>query len=114
VVAKGRHDGQQLLSPAAVEAMTRDHLTEAQRASAPIFLGAHGGRGYAMAAPGPSRGAPPEPSGYGWNGATGTAWTTDEDYGLTGIVLSTRAMTSPEPPTHMVEFWEAAHGALAG
>ncbi len=114
LVANGRHDGQPLLSSAAVEAMTRNHLTEAQRASAPIFLGVHGGWGYGMAAPGPSRTGPPEPSGYGWNGGTGTLWTTDPDYGLTGIVLSTRAMTSPAAPAHMVEFWEAAYGALDG
>lgn len=113
LTAQGSRGGQPLLSPAAVEAMTRDHLSEAQRASAPIFLGTHGGWGYGMAAPGPSRAGPPEPSGYGWNGGTGTLWTTDPDYGLTGIVLSTRAMTSPAPPAHAVEFWEAAYGALA-
>jgi CubicO group peptidase (beta-lactamase class C family) len=110
--ANGRHRGQPLLSPAAVEAMTRNHLTDAQRASAPVFLGTHGGWGYGMAAPGPTRAAPPEPSGYGWNGGTGTLWTTDPDYGLTGILLSTRAMTSPAPPAHVVEFWELAYGAL--
>jgi CubicO group peptidase (beta-lactamase class C family) len=112
LAANGRHHGQPLLSPAAVAAMTRNHLTDAQRASAPVFLGTHGGWGYGMAAPGPTRAAPPEPSGYGWNGGTGTLWTTDPDYGLTGIVLSTRAMTSPAPPAHVVEFWESAYGAL--
>ena len=66
-----------------------------------------------MAAPGPTRAGPPEPSGYGWNGGTGTLWTTDPDYGLTGIMLSTRAMTSPAPPAHVAQFWEAAYGALA-
>jgi CubicO group peptidase (beta-lactamase class C family) len=61
-----------------------------------------------MAAPGPvARRSGREPWGYGWNGAKGTVWTTDPDDGLTGIVLSTRAMTSPEPPAHMVEFWDA-------
>ncbi len=89
LVAEGRHEGQQLLSPGAVGAMTRDHLTAAQRAGQPIFLGEHGGWGYGMAAPGPSRGEPPAPSGYGWNGGTGTVWTTDPDHGLTGILLST-------------------------
>ena len=69
--------------------------------------------GYGMAAPGPARTGPPEPSGYGWNGGTGTLWTTDPDFGLTGIMLSTRAMTSPAPPVHVVDFWEAAYGALA-
>ena len=75
--------------------------------------GEHGGWGYGMATAGPTRAGPPEPSGYGWNGGTGTLWTTDPDDGLTGIVLSTRAMTSPAPPVHVVEFWEAAYGALA-
>jgi hypothetical protein len=56
---------------------------------------------------------PPEPSGYGSNGGTGTLWTTDPDDGLTGIMLSTRAMTSPAPPAHVGQFWEAAYGALA-
>jgi CubicO group peptidase (beta-lactamase class C family) len=114
ITAKGKHEGQPLLSAAAVEAMTRDHLTAAQRASAGLFLGPHGGWGYGMAAPGPSRAGAPEPSGYGWNGGTGMEWTTDPDYGLTGIVLSTRAMTSPGPPAHVVEFWHAAYDALAG
>jgi CubicO group peptidase (beta-lactamase class C family) len=114
LLAQGRHDGQPLLSPGAVQAMTRDHLTPAQRASATLFLGQHGGWGLCMAAPGPTRASPPEPSGYGWNGGTGTLWTTDPDFGLTGIVLSNRAMTSPEPPAHTVEFWECAYDALAG
>jgi len=29
-------------------------------------------------------------------------------------MLSTRAMTSPEPPRHFVDFWEAGYGAMAG
>ena len=57
--------------------MTRDHLTAAQRASAPIFLGAHGGWGYGMAAPGPLAGEPPVPWGFGWDGGTGTTWRSD-------------------------------------
>jgi CubicO group peptidase (beta-lactamase class C family) len=114
VVAQGRHDGQPLLSPGSVGAMTRDHLTAAQRASASLFLGADGGWGYCMRAPGPSRAGPPVPSGFGWNGGTGTEWTTDPDYGLTGIVLSTRAMTSPQTPAHIVAFWRAAYSALKG
>ncbi len=94
--------------------MTRDHLTERQRASAQLFLGEHWGWGHGMAAPGPVKGEPPMPWGFGWNGGTGTVWATDPARGLTGIMLSTRAMTSPEPPRHFVDFREAAYGALAG
>ena len=46
------------------------------------------------------------------NGGTGTAWSSDPARGLTGILLTTRAMTSPEPPPHFVDFWDAAYGAL--
>ncbi|MGO9857009.1 MAG: serine hydrolase domain-containing protein [Acidimicrobiales bacterium] len=113
LLAGGRHEGQPLLSPGAVAAMTRDHLTAPQRASAKLFLGDGGGWGYGMAAPGPVTGEPPRPWGFGWNGGTGTVWTTDPARGLTGIMLSTRAMTSPEPPRHFVDFWEAAYGAMA-
>ncbi len=112
LLAQGRHDGEQLLSRESVDAMTRNHLTDAQRASATLFLGEHGGWGYGMAAPGPVTGPPPVPWGFGWNGGTGTAWSTDPVRGLTGIMLTTRAMTSPEPPAQVVDFWDAAYGAL--
>jgi len=110
LLSGGRHEGEQLLSLASVADMTRDHLTAAQRASATLFLGDHGW-GYGMAAPGPLRGEPPIPWGFGWNGGTGTAWSSDPARGLTGILLTTRAMTSPEPPPHFVDFWGAAYGA---
>jgi len=110
LLSRGRPEGEQLLSAGSVADMTRDHLTAAQRASAALFLGPLGW-GYGMAAPGPLRGAPPVPWGFGWNGGTGTAWSSDPVRGLTGILLSTRAMTSPEPPPLFVDFWDAAYAA---
>ncbi len=114
LAAAGRHDGEQVLSPGSVAAMTSDHLTADQRGEAPPFLNAQEGWGYCMAAPGPLEGEPPEPWGYGWNGGTGTVWTTDPARGLTGIMLTQRAMNSPEPPAHFVDFWAGAYGALVG
>jgi CubicO group peptidase (beta-lactamase class C family) len=108
-----RRDGSAVLSPASVAAMTSDHLTAAQRASAPIFFGEHGGWGYCMAAPGPLLGAPPVPWGFGWNGGTGTTWFSDPVRGLTTILFTQRAMTSPEPPALFADFWEGAYGAVA-
>ena len=107
------HDGTAVLSPASVTAMTTDHLTAAQRASAPMFFGEHSGWGYCMAAPGPLRGAPPVPWGFGWNGGTGTTWLSDPVRGLTSVLFTQRAMTSPEPPALFADFWEAAYGAVA-
>ncbi len=86
----------------------------AQRTSASLFLGTGGGWGYCLAAPGPLRGEPPIPWGFGWNGGTGITWSSDLVRGLTGILLTNRAMTSPEPPAHFVDFWQAAYDARAG
>lgn len=66
-----------------------------------------------MAAPGPVSGEPPLPWGFGWNGGTGTLWMTDPVRGVTGILLTTRAMTSPEPPPHFAAFWKTVSAALA-
>jgi CubicO group peptidase (beta-lactamase class C family) len=106
-------DGARLLSTTSVHAMTSDHLTASQRASAPVFFGESGGWGYCMAAPGPVTGEPPVPWGFGWNGGTGTTWFSDPARGLTTILLTQRAMTSPEPPALFVDFWDAAYGAMA-
>jgi CubicO group peptidase (beta-lactamase class C family) len=112
LLAGGVHSGERLLSQASVAEMTRDHLTAEQRASSRLFLGEHGGWGYGMAAPGPIAGEPPVPWGFGWDGGTGTTWRSDPVRGLTGILLTQRAMTSPEPPPAFTEFWEAAYGAI--
>lgn len=112
LLAGGVRDGERVLSAASVAAMTRDHLTAEQRASAQQFLGEHGGWGYGMAAPGPITGEPPVPWGFGWDGGTGTTWRSDPVRGLTGILLTQRAMTSPEPPAHFADFWDAAYAAI--
>jgi CubicO group peptidase (beta-lactamase class C family) len=112
LLAGGVHQGERLLSPASVAAMTRDHLTAEQRASSRLFLGEHGGWGYGMAAPAPIDAEPPVPWGFGWDGGTGTTWRSDPARGLTGILFTQRAMTSPEPPPVFTEFWEAAYGAI--
>jgi len=112
LLAGGRHEGGQILAAGSVADMTRDHLTAAQRAAATPFLEPGIGWGYCMAAPVPGPGERPVPYGFGWNGGTGTAWNSDPERGLTGILLTQRAMTSPEPPALFVDFWEGAYGAL--
>ena len=65
-----------------------------------------------MAAPVPLEGELPVPWGYGWDGGTGTTWRTDPVRGLTGILLTQRAMTSPEPPPLFADFWAGAMAAF--
>ena len=110
--AGGWHEDRQLLSPGSVAAMTRDHLTADQRRVSAHFIEPGFGWGYGMAAPGPLSGDAPQPWGYGWTGGTGTVWYTDPVRDLTGILLTTSAMTSPEMPAHFTAFWDGAYGAL--
>ncbi len=109
--AGGVYQDRRILSAAAVEGMTTNHLTDEQRAAGSMFLGPEGW-GYGMAAPVPQAGEPPVPWGYGWDGGTGTTWRTDPVRGLVGILLTQRAMTSPEPPPLFADFWAAADAAL--
>lgn len=53
------------------------------------------------------------PRGYGWEGGSGTVWRTDPATGLTGILLTQRMVTSPEPTQVARDFWSAAYAALA-
>jgi CubicO group peptidase (beta-lactamase class C family) len=113
LLAGGLHDGRALLSPDSVRAMTHNHVSAAQRAASAPILEPGDGWGYGMAAPLDDGSTPPVPSGFGWNGGSGTVWRTDPARGLTGIMFTSRAMNSPVPPPHYVDFWSGAYGALA-
>ena len=110
-------DGGGLLSPESVALMLRDRSTARDRAEQPWFFGEHLGWGLAMSVPAagvaPGAAAGGMPRGYGWEGGSGTAWRNDPATGLTGILLTQRMMTSPEPPPVARDFWSAAHAAMA-
>ena len=98
--------------------MTTDRLTPEQRASAGMFLGEHDGWGLGMLvpaadAPTSSNNVSSIPHGFGWDGGTGTAWRSDRTRGLTGVLFTQRAMTSPEPPAVFDDFWTGAYGSIA-
>jgi CubicO group peptidase (beta-lactamase class C family) len=109
-------DGGGLLSPESVAQLLRDRTTARDRAENPWFFGEHLGWGLTMSVP--LAGVDPRtvpaglPRGYGWEGGSGTAWRTDPATGLTGILLTQRLMTSPEPPEAARDFWSAAYAAL--
>jgi CubicO group peptidase (beta-lactamase class C family) len=110
-------DGDGLLSPESVAQMLRDRTTARDRAENPWFFGEHLGWGLTMSVP--LAGVDPRtipaglPRGYGWEGGSGTTWHTDPVTGLTGILLTQRMVTSPEPEEVTRDFWSAAHAALA-
>jgi CubicO group peptidase (beta-lactamase class C family) len=108
-----------LLSAESVRLMMADRMTAQERAENRMFVGDHGGWGLMMAVPsgaGPGAARPAGPGsiprGYGWDGGSGTTWRTDAAAGLTGILLTQRQMTSPEPTEIATDFWAAAYAAI--
>jgi CubicO group peptidase (beta-lactamase class C family) len=131
LAADGRTaDGGRLLSAESVREMTRDRMTAAERAESRIFVGDHSGWGLMMLVPAESAGNAADgtgnaadgtgypadnskiPGGFGWDGGSGTAWRTDTSSGLTGILLTQRMATSPEPIPLVTDFWAAAYAAI--
>jgi len=107
VVAFGRmllSGGEGVLRPETVEAMTRDQLTETQRANVwPgfSFLDDRGwGYGVSVCADGR----------YGWDGGFGTTWSNVPSQDLTVVVLTQRANDETGPPRVCEEVLEAATG----
>jgi len=101
-----------LLSPESFRLMLVDRMTAEERTTNRMFVD-HGGWGLMMAVPAADAdGSIGIPGGFGWEGGTGTSWRTDPAVGLTGILLTQRAVTSPEPPWVVQDFWNAAYAAL--
>jgi CubicO group peptidase (beta-lactamase class C family) len=107
------HEGDGLLRPESVHAMTTGQITPAQREASRLFLGDYSSWGFGMAvdiATGPPAHVPGR---FGWDGGLGTTSRTDPANGLIGILLTQRNMDSPEPPAVFTDFWSALHGAIS-
>jgi CubicO group peptidase (beta-lactamase class C family) len=97
LLAGGEHEGRRLLTSDAVAAMTRDHLTPAQRKDGEIILqeGQGWGYGLSVAVEKTPHGAPA--GSIGWSGGFGTKWQSDPAKRLTTILLTQRMFDGPKP-----------------
>jgi len=109
---KGRHGRERILSRAAVELMTADHLTPEQRAGCEIFFGNFSSWGFGVAVDIRREQIFHTPGRFGWTGGLGTTAYTDPAEGMIGILLTQRLMDSPEPPKVFLDFWTLAYGAM--
>lgn len=110
----GRHNGVRILSRLAVETMTTDQLTPAQKSVSgltPDFFERHGW-GFGLAVTTRRADIAAVPGSFGWDGGLGTSWRSDPKEGLVGILLTQRAWTSPVPPAICRDFWTAAYQAI--
>ena len=108
LLADGRHQGRQLLSSAAVKAMTTNHLTPQQRKGGAAILGKQAGWGYGMSVSVDAVPGQPAPGSIGWIGGLGTLWRCNPARDLTAILLTQREFESPTPAPLYNAFERAA------
>jgi CubicO group peptidase (beta-lactamase class C family) len=112
MLAGGVHNGERLLAPELVAAMTSDQLSAAQRDTAGPILG---GRGWGFGLSIIDRLEPGarEPKSYGWSGGFGTVWANDPDADLVAI-MCTQVLAAPNTSVLESDFWSATYNALEG
>lgn len=99
--------GAPVLPAGAVQAMTTDQLTPAQKARGGLLPGFFDGRSWGFCQAVYDSGA------FGWDGGLGTSWLVDPSHDLTVIVLTQRMFESPDPPQVHRDIQAAAYAALA-
>ncbi|HYM04277.1 MAG TPA: serine hydrolase domain-containing protein [Stellaceae bacterium] len=114
MLSKGRHGNQRILSRAAVELMTADHLTPAQKAVSgllPGYFDSHGW-GFGLSVVTRRDEVARSVGTFGWDGGLGTSWYDDPAEDLVGILMTQRAWTSPSPPPVCRDFWTSVYQAI--
>jgi CubicO group peptidase (beta-lactamase class C family) len=111
LLSKGRHGRQQILSRAAVDLMTSDQVTPAQRSGAEVFFGTHSSWGFGLAVDVCRAQTYHNPGRFGWTGGFGTTAYVDPARDLIGILFTQRLMDSPDPPRVFTDFWTCAYAA---
>ena len=111
----GTYSGTQLLSRPSVELMTTDRLTAANKRHGGLGddMWESSGWGFGVQVT-TARTGLASVGRYGWNGGLGTLWFNDPQQELTGILLTQRLWSSPQPPEICLDFETTAYAALAG
>ena len=102
-----RRGGEPVLSAAAVQAMTTDQLTDAQKSHGGLGPDFFVGRSWSFCQSVLASGA------YGWNGGFGSSWLVDPNHDLVVIVLTQRMFETSEAPQVHRDIQAAAYEAIA-
>jgi CubicO group peptidase (beta-lactamase class C family) len=108
----GRLGSERILSRPMIELMTTDQVTSEQKQGSGIFFGDFRGWGMGMSVFTKRDDIHHVPGRFGWDGGYGTSWYSDPREQLTGILLTTRMMDSPQPPRALADFWTSAYQAI--
>ena len=92
--------------------MTTDQIGAAPGVPGPSFDGSQGW-GLGLGVQVRRTGLGPTVAAYGWAGGLGTVWGNDPHEQLIGVLLTTDAFTSANPPPATIQdFWTCAYAAL--
>ncbi|MEU8822731.1 serine hydrolase domain-containing protein [Streptomyces sp. NPDC048636] len=114
LLARGRYGaGERLLSRPAVEAMTADQLTPAQKAASPAAPGTwdHRGWGFGVQVVTGRDGIAAVPGRFGWDGGLGTSWASDPAEELVAVLMTQVARFPRVAPVHL-DFWTLVYQAI--
>ena len=111
MLGSGSYAGERILSRPAIELMTTDHLTTAQKAASPFFENFWATRGWGMGVGVvTARGSLAEgPGSFGWDGAFGTSWGVDPRERLIGVLMVQRRPDRLALPPVTLDFWTSAY-----
>lgn len=109
---RGKANGQRILSPAAVAAMTTPRLSPDQVDAGTPVLDASINWGYGVAVVTSDADFGPSIGSYGWAGGLGSFWDNDPSEDLVGIILTNVTWSSPAPLNAVRDFWTLTYAAL--
>jgi CubicO group peptidase (beta-lactamase class C family) len=113
LLRKGRYGGGRLLSRPAVEAMTTDQLTPAQKAVSGFLPGYFDSRGWGFGMSVVTRRADlaAVPGQFGWDGGLGTSWFSDPAEDMVAILMTQRSGFPQLSPVYL-DFWTSVYQAI--
>jgi CubicO group peptidase (beta-lactamase class C family) len=107
----GRGGRERIVSRPAVEVMTTDQMTDAQRSDPGFLPGPGQGWGFGVSVVTRRDGVAAVPGRYGWDGGYGTSWASDPAEELVGILMTQRGFDRPALAVHS-DFWTSAYAAI--
>jgi CubicO group peptidase (beta-lactamase class C family) len=113
LLLQGQFGDTRLLSRLAVQTMTTDQLTPAQKAVSGLLPGAfeHRGWGFGVGVVTGRDDLSAVPGRYGWDGGYGTSWWSDPDEDLVAILMTQRA-AFPQFSNVYLDFWTSVYQAI--
>ena len=111
MLGSGSAHGERILSRAAIELMTTDHLTADQKALSPFFehFWDTRGWGFGLGIITARHDLGDAPGRFGWDGAFGTSWHVDPKEGLVGVLMTQRRPERLALSSVVIDFWNSAY-----